>query len=353
MSFADPLAGVPSVESPFFNDIFRETETSHEFMRIARSLHEKGYAVIDFPDPLFSERAAAIIEALTPRLATGNDSPPVFQAGSRIENAWNISEHVKALASNETIMALLAKLYGRRAWPFQTLNFPMGSQQHFHTDAIHFSSVPERFMCGVWVALEDIGPQQGPLEFYPGTHKWPVYGNEHIGRKGVHHKLSTQGDFHELWEALVARAGIARETFCPRKGQTLIWAANLLHGGAAQHDPARTRWSQVTHYYFEDCAYYTPMKSDPFRGLISFREPVNIVTGEKVPNSYNGEPVPPRFLQEAPTGFTELIPREEFDAAAYLEVNQDVAAAGVDAWEHYATYGHKERRYAGKQPWFE
>jgi hypothetical protein len=42
------------------------------------------------------------------------------------------------------------------------------------------------------------------------------------------------------------------------KGQALIWAANLLHGGSVQHDPARTRWSQVTHYYFRDCIYYTP-----------------------------------------------------------------------------------------------
>ena len=56
---------------------------------------------------------------------------------------------------NTGILSLFSTLYGRRAWPFQTLNFPVGTQQHYHSDSVHFSSVPERFMCGVWVDLED------------------------------------------------------------------------------------------------------------------------------------------------------------------------------------------------------
>ncbi len=42
-----------------------------------------------------------------------------------------------------------------------------------------------------------------------------------------------------------------------KQGQALIWYANLLHGGAAQTDLSRSRHSQVTHYYFENCTYYT------------------------------------------------------------------------------------------------
>ena len=57
----------------------------------------------------------------------------------------------------------------------------------------------------------------------------------------------------------VARLGIAPEYGLVRRGQAIIWAANLLHGGAPQRDRARTRWSQVTHFYFEGCRYYTPL----------------------------------------------------------------------------------------------
>src|SRR5262249_54340398 len=46
-----------------------------------------------------------------------------------------------------------------------------------------------------------------------------------------------------------------------KKGQALLWASNLLHGGSKVRDPKRTRQSQVTHYFFEGCTYYTPMLS--------------------------------------------------------------------------------------------
>ena len=33
--------------------------------------------------------------------------------------------------------------------------------------------MPEGFMCGVWVALEDMDMENGPLVYYPGSHKLP------------------------------------------------------------------------------------------------------------------------------------------------------------------------------------
>ena len=37
-------------------------------------------------------------------------------------------------------------------------------------------------------------------------------------------------------------------------------------------DPDRTRFSQVTHYYFEGCKYFTPMRTEG--ESIWWREPV-------------------------------------------------------------------------------
>lgn len=36
--------------------------------------------------------------------------------------------------------------------------------------------------------------------------------------------------------------------------------------------------------------------------------------------------------------------RDKFDPEIYLQENRDVAASGMDPWEHYATYGHSEGR---------
>src|SRR5439155_739227 len=178
-------------------------------------------------------------------------------------------------------------MYGRRAFPFQTLNFPVGTQQHFHSDSVHFSSVPERFMCGVWVALEDVSEEAGPLEYYPGSHKWPIIYNDQIGRRMTGRKERYSQELYEdVWRAMVEKSGIGAQHFCPRKGDALIWAANLLHGGSRQRDPNVTRWSQVTHYFFENCCYISPIFSDVPIGKLFVRDLVDIATGAPVPNVY-------------------------------------------------------------------
>src|SRR3546814_9022792 len=81
--------------------------------------------------------------------------------------------------------------------------------------------------------------------------------------------------------------------FLARKGQALIWCANLLHGGSVQTEPRLTRWSQVTHYYFEDCVYYTPAFSDEVIGQLQLRSIRAISDGKPRPNLYLGEEVRP------------------------------------------------------------
>jgi hypothetical protein len=205
----------------------------------------------------------------------------------RIHDAWTFDPDVHALAANPRIIKILSAIFGRKAWPFQTLNFPVGSQQHYHSDSVHFSSIPERFMCGVWVALEDVSEGAGPLEYYPGSHKWPIVYNDQIGVRVTNSKKEISQDiYHDVWEALVEKTGIAPQLFFPHKGDTLIWAANLLHGGSRQRDPNVTRWSQVTHYFFENCCYITPMHSDVPIGKLQVRDLTDIATGAKVPNIY-------------------------------------------------------------------
>jgi Phytanoyl-CoA dioxygenase (PhyH) len=123
---------------------------------------------------------SAIKHSLSPRFDLGAWRRSAT-GGLRLQDAWQFDADVRAIACNHYVINLLSQTYGRQAWPFQSLTFPVGTQQHFHSDAVHFSSIPERFMCGVWVALEDIDLEAGPLVYYPGSHKWPIYTNEHIG----------------------------------------------------------------------------------------------------------------------------------------------------------------------------
>jgi hypothetical protein len=57
---------------------------------------------------------------------------------------------------------------------------------------------------------------------------------------------------HDEWAELLhvnsERLNFPIRTFRPKKGDTLIWSADLAHGGAVVRDRSLTRRSQVGHY---------------------------------------------------------------------------------------------------------
>lgn len=290
---AGVFPGVPRIESPSFAldqlDDLTEAEAT-----IARDLNANGYAVLEFPDPEIDARIERIQANLKPHFDIPLDDPQADKTCGerRIQDAWKFDEDVRAIASNPQLMELLGKLYGRAPFPFQTLNFPVSTQQDVHSDSVHFSSLPERFMCGVWLAMEDVSAEAGPLFYIDGSHRWPIVTNAMIGRQGYGSTAeSAQTPFADAWDELCRANGAQQTPFLARKGQALIWTANLLHGGSPQLDPTLTRWSQVTHYFFDDCIYYTPAFSDEAVGRLQTRDLTAIHDGRPRKNSYLGEPV--------------------------------------------------------------
>jgi ectoine hydroxylase-related dioxygenase (phytanoyl-CoA dioxygenase family) len=238
--------------------------------RAEREQYERdGYLILDdvgCPEDVFDRIVEDLADRYTDQGQYTEDG--VLYARRRIMDAWKINEDVKRLALAPKPAAILQELYGRKPLPFQTLNFRVGTQQAPHSDAIHFSSIPPGFMCGVWIALEDMDEHNGPLEYYPGSHKLPELSMADVGA------APTKADY-DRYEEHIAEL-IERERLEPHyatisKGQALIWAANLLHGGSPQKDKSRSRHSQVTHFFFEGCKYYTPLLSGDDE--IHWREP--------------------------------------------------------------------------------
>lgn len=220
----------------------------------AELFREHGYLIVDLLTDLPPDWFGSIRDEIDRLLAGAH----------RLGDGWKAGALIRELAVNAEIRARLADLFGRRAFPFQTLNFRHGSQQQPHADHIHFSSLPAHFMCGVWVALEDVDASAGPLVYYPGSHKLPLLDLSDAGTAG--NRNIGPEDYGRHYEPLIQKTldahGIEPVSFEARRGQAIIWAANLIHGGAERQSPTATRYSQITHYYFDDCAYYTPMKSD-------------------------------------------------------------------------------------------
>lgn len=254
-------------EGPWFDqpepDYLRHTSAlanRPDLTAAAAAFREKGYLVHDFGFPEADLAEAAAFTAAITR--------------DRVQDGWLVNGGVKRLATSPKVLAFLSDLYQRQAFAFQTLNFPRGSQQKTHSDTWHFNSLPVGFMCGVWIALEDIHPDSGPLRYFAGSQRLPVFSREEVG---------DPARYEQHVADTVERAGLEAETAPIRRGQAFIWAANLFHGGSPIADPARTRLSQVSHYYFRGCSYFTPLASKLEKTF--WREPYDIAAGRFVANA--------------------------------------------------------------------
>lgn len=194
--------------------------------------------------------------------------------GVRSENSGN--KFALELSVDPDILHFLGYVHGgRRAFPFQTLNFPKGTQQPVHSDLIHFDTFPRTLMSAAWTALEDMNENNGPLRFYPKSHHYGTWDTVEVGLDFIVNEedtlLGKQRKYSERLEEMMAAMGIEEKTGHDlKKGETLFWAAGLIHGGSRQKDMSLTRLTQVTHYFFEGAeSYWSPLVSKP--GHIRYR----------------------------------------------------------------------------------
>jgi ectoine hydroxylase-related dioxygenase (phytanoyl-CoA dioxygenase family) len=278
---------LPWVESPFFSDIIKTKNISVEDKKLASEYYENGFIVINnvFSNELIDKVKSEMNEK------GFNENFPIqtFRNNIRIQDLWQYSDPVKELACHPKIMDTLKMLYEREPVPFQTINFKVGTQQKAHSDTLHFSSLPARYMCGVWVALEDITEDNGPLFYYPGSHRNPEYNFSDFKNTTEDTSYENYPEYETFMEDLMEKSSYKKKKFLAKKGDALIWSSNIIHGGSPVEDPQSTRYSQVTHYYFENCIYYTPMLSNMVtKELFIRRNLVDIKTGKIAEQNFNG-----------------------------------------------------------------
>ena len=265
------LLSMPWHQSPFYKQLIESSSLSLEDKNLCMEFAENGFVVIDLDvdekfmselvDSLLDEKGAAYFY-----------NPQTI----RYFEAWKYSSYVRELALNKKIMHALKVLYGREAVPFQTINFITASEQDVHSDTIHFHTVPNYWMAGVWVALEEMSEANGTLQYIKGSHRLPVMEFHkmnmsppewsHVAGGKEQRKYDT---YEEFVKAIIEVSGLERVKYVGPAGKAIIWAANTLHGGTKLTDKTKTRKSQVTHYYFKDMPgvdgtqkYYCPMYSE-------------------------------------------------------------------------------------------
>jgi len=166
---------------------------------------------------------------------------------------------------NPEITKLLSFLLGKTVVPFQSLNFTLGSEQRVHSDSIHMTTEPPGYLIATWIALEDCSPDNGPLIYYPGSHRLPYVTTEHYDSGNTFFTIGENSNrrYEDKIADLIREKGLKPQTFLAKRGDVLIWHANLLHGGSRINKPGATRRSMVCHYFAEDVICYHEMSQRP------------------------------------------------------------------------------------------
>jgi len=255
-------------------------------------LIEKGYVIIpgaishQLADLLVAEIAAVtgqpeMFIARRDRAAYAHPTKEVVADKTfRIIDFHVNSRHADKAIFCSAIAEVLNAVFESPANAFQCLTFNHGSQQAMHQDGAYVVvSEPLQFLAS-WIALEDVSAGSGELEYFSGSHKLDDF---LFGEEGSKSWLPERhgGQIHRAFlDSIVQRSeteGLTRETFLPKKGDALIWASDLVHGGSAISND-RTRKSLVTHYCpvavkpkFSTFTKYCHLRRVAKRGYISSR----------------------------------------------------------------------------------
>jgi phytanoyl-CoA hydroxylase len=165
-----------------------------------------------------------------------------------------IEEFMSIWAQNDKALKLQDYLFQRESTCYTTLTFESGSEQDIHRDSPYFSTVPEYYYLGVWIALERVDGSNGALEVIDGGHLV-----QEEDRFSIFQKYYKQGDQvdemdNRLWsdyqKAVLnscTSRGLVKHIVPMEPGDTLIWHPHLPHGGASINSPGKSRLSIVNH----------------------------------------------------------------------------------------------------------
>lgn len=234
------------------------------------SSEENKKSILDFNDTGFcilkSYLPGDVVDNVNTEIDTLlKDKKIKFGYGGKIMFAIHSSKLLNSIGNDKTLHELLSVLLNGNSILFQSINFIKGSEQDTHSDSIHMTTYPLGGLLGVWIALEDVGEDNGPLHYYPGSHKLPYYLNKDYDNVGNSFLIGNKSysSYEKMIEKKIKDLGIKKEIFKAKKGDLLIWHANLFHGGERHKNPNTTRKSMVFHYFKENSICYHEITQRP------------------------------------------------------------------------------------------
>jgi hypothetical protein len=162
---------------------------------------------------------------------------------------------LRELALNPRLMEKLEHVIGEEMGLHLCLTGWVSTERNFHQDTyLNHPDLWSKYLA-VWIALDDISPDVGPFQYVPGSNHWPCLKRNKLfefltaeERSSPHWPTFTQGEVSRVCQEEMARRNQTYVVYTPKKGDVLIWHANLIHRGSQPLNPELLRKSLICHY---------------------------------------------------------------------------------------------------------
>ena len=183
---------------------------------------------------------------------------------TKLLDMYAVSAAARRVIAAPTVIAFLAAIFDDTPKAFQGLTLWNGLQQAMQKDSafVRVDANP-RALAAAWVALEDVKPGTGELEYYIGSHRSPEYlfGGVSKWMEGF------EGENARFVQSLHDDAetyGQTKGSFLAKRGDVLLWHADLAHADAPVSKAQASRRSMLTHFVpaREQPAYYRQVRRE-------------------------------------------------------------------------------------------
>jgi hypothetical protein len=154
------------------------------------------------------------------------------------------------------LLCLLDTLIGHEMGLHLNLTGWVSTERAWHQDDYLNPDFVNSHYAAVWIALRDIGPDCGPFEFVPGSHRWPLTRRDKVlancpvqtSAADPAWPTKTQDWVSDIIAREIENQGAQVDRFLAKEGDVLIWHGRLVHRGSLANVPGSPRHSMIAHY---------------------------------------------------------------------------------------------------------
>jgi ectoine hydroxylase-related dioxygenase (phytanoyl-CoA dioxygenase family) len=257
--FADPwplsTGGLTEVDRRLAAGRITETEAAR-----LRDFAREGYVVLEgaisaeLIDALVAdvrkigEHPGAFLTTAHRRAQAYRLSDPEFDAYESIFDTYVNLESARRVCFHPAIVRLIGLIFDERPLAFQQLLFQRSNGHQLHQDTAVVCVDEPQLLVATWIALEDVVPGRGELTYWEGSHRIApkVFAD---GTRRFNPSRDDETALRDHLQKEIDRLGCPKRDFFAKKGDVLIWAADLIHASNPRTRPEEeTRLSLVTHY---------------------------------------------------------------------------------------------------------